>query len=82
MNLSKFIDKLTDDKIENRIDFNQITDDEFNVFIKEFDKLNNRDKEFFLLKIIEAVEEDLLVEGNYEKWFSDEKILLVLRNSL
>ncbi len=82
MNLSKFVGELTNLKVEKRIDFNSISETEYNDFISEFDELNLGDKEFYLLKIIEEVNEDSLLEGNFKKWFSDESIIEVLQNSL
>ena len=73
---------LKQDIIEGKVIFNDLDKTQFNEFYTEFEKMNDDDKEFFLLEIIDFEQDNNLLEKNYLTLFEKDGITEILRNSL
>jgi hypothetical protein len=71
-----------DDIIEGKVIFNDLDETQFNEFYTEFEKLNDGDKEFYLVEIIDFEQEKNLMEKNYLTLFEKDGISDILRDSL
>jgi hypothetical protein len=79
MVINEFVGQLTNEKIEERISFNEQTLDVFEDFKSNFDTLNDTEKIEILIKIIESTDETELVCGNYKLFFDNDVIKSLLR---
>jgi len=79
MKINDFVGQLTNDKIEERISFNEQTLDVFEEFKTNFDALVEADKIENLIKIVECIDETELVSGNYKSFFDNDDIKSLLR---
>lgn len=70
------------DIIEGTIIFNDLDETQFNEFYTEFEKLDDGDKEFFLVEVIDFEQENNLLEKNYLKLFEKDGISKILQDSL
>ena len=80
--IKDFIEKLTLEKKEDRLEFNKITDDEFNDFKVGFLKEEETNKLDFLIKIIEETDETELLEGKFKSFFDDDMVKDLLKKCL
>lgn len=79
MKINEFVGQLTNDKIEDRISFNEQTLDVFEDFKTNFDTLDEAEKIQNLIKIVESIDETELVSGNYKLFFDNDVIKSLLR---
>lgn len=79
MKINEFVGQLTNDKIEERISFNEQTLDVFEDFKTNFDTLDEAEKIQNLIKIVESIDETELVSGNYKLFFDNDVIKSLLR---
>lgn len=79
MKINEFVGQLTDEKIEDRISFNEQTLDVFEDFKTNFDTLDEAEKIQNLIKIVESIDETELVSGNYKLFFDNDVIKSLLR---
>lgn len=79
MKINEFVGQLTNEKIEDRISFNEQTLDVFEDFKTNFDTLDEAEKIQNLIKIVESIDETELVSGNYKLFFDNDVIKSLLR---
>ena len=79
MKINEFVGQLTNEKIEDRISFNEQTLDVFEDFKTNFDTLDEAEKIQNLIKIVESIDETELVSGNYKSFFDNDVIKSLLR---
>lgn len=80
--MKDFVKKMVDEKIENRINFNSLSEEEYNSFINNFNKEKDNDKINYLREIIEIVDENDLLTGNYKTFFNNDSIKVLLKKCL
>lgn len=72
--------KIIDEIIKGK-DFNKLTDQQMEKFIEMFLKLNNSDKmNIVLMSLIEEIDEQFLLVGNYKKLFDLEGVHKLLKS--
>jgi len=71
-----------EDIINGKVIFNDLKKEELEEFFTEFDKLEDNDKEFLLVEIIDYEHESNLLEKNYLTLFERDGIAEILENSL
>lgn len=82
INIKDFVEKLTLENVEERVGFNTISLDEFNAFKTNFLNEKEEDKIAYLTKIIEDIEENDLLEGNFKEFFSDDVVKDLVKKCL
>lgn len=72
--------KIIDEIIKGK-DFNKLTEEQMEKFIEMFLKLNNSDKlNVVLMPLIEEIDEQFLLVGNYKKLFDLEGVHKLLKS--
>ena len=82
MEVKEFVEKITLEKIEDRIKFNEISNEEFLEFKNLLILEDENNKISYITKIIEETDESDLLDGNFKKLFEDDIIKELLRKCL
>ncbi len=80
--IKDFVEKITLEKVEERVIFNQISESDFIEFKTNFLNENEENKVIFLTKIIEETDETDLLEGNFKIFFEDDVVKDLLKKCL
>jgi hypothetical protein len=80
--IKDFVEKITLEKVEERVNFNQISESDFVEFKTNFLNENEENKVIFLTKIIEETDETDLLEGNFKIFFEDDVVKDLLKKCL
>lgn len=82
MEVKEFVEKITLEKIEDRIKFNEISNEEFLEFKNLLILEDENNKISYITKIIEETDESDLLDGNFKTLFEDDIIKELLRKCL
>lgn len=70
VNVKEFVEKISSTDEQSKVDFNTISEDEFNGFIESFNEQNESDKINYIGLLIDGADEDSLTGLNYQKFFN------------
>ncbi len=82
LTIKDFVEKITLENVEERVNFNTITSEEFASFKNDFLNESEENKIVYLTKIIEETEESELLDGNFKSFFEDDVVKDLLKKCL